>query len=629
MKSMWKKIEISVIQFLRIGILCAVLSQGMNTSVHAQFNLGSPVSLPVGVGSGAQPGSEAVPQLVDMGPYMNYEFRPIRFDVTISNSNEIQYFVLEVEDLPVGATFERKNVLTGELVKQFSWVPDWNQSGTYEITFIARNQHGESRKTVTIYVLNFNRPHISIRSLYMKSRLTANGGIQTHVMPMIISDGDEALESISMRLSTQESNLQFLTFDAIRWDDIEAVDDPYFGLSEAFIFDTIRRETRGAVPFTLSIEARTARGEVYEQVIEFTVGLGDVADNFYSNNAASVVFKHRYQADMLAYTEVGLPSNPFSGSTQGLQGELVAKGDFDGDGYEDMVFFNGENRFYYAMNHLDEPNPHAINVMRVNTRLHLEVAGAGDFNGDGIDTFVVIDRENRSIEKWPLDVDAIERGWVDAWPIPEGYDLLKIADFNGDLRSDFLWYDTVRGMLVLWNGGVGGSGEIDMVEWTGTERVLGYENVQTNRGCEIVFHHAGQGGLFVVWLRGSQWVKNSVGWVDWEAMQYLGVANTDGERVGSVILRNREQPDELHFVEVNSFVSQARIVEAPIEADWVLEHMADINGNGKEDLVWSKREFDAGLQRDKKVYHIFHMNGLEFGEQTVFELPIEWELSIL
>ena len=67
-----------------------------------------------------------------------------------SDGDSLSY---SVHDLPVGATF---NTIT----KEFSWTPDYDQSGVYYVTFVVSDGSLEDNETITINVLNRNRAPI-------------------------------------------------------------------------------------------------------------------------------------------------------------------------------------------------------------------------------------------------------------------------------------------------------------------------------------------------------------------------------------------------------------------------------------------------------------------------------------
>ncbi|HEY5503853.1 MAG TPA: putative Ig domain-containing protein, partial [Sedimentisphaerales bacterium] len=55
------------------------------------------------------------------------------------------------QNLPSGATF---------VGQTFSWTPDYNRAGTYQVTFIASDGKAQDSKTITITVNNVNRPPV-------------------------------------------------------------------------------------------------------------------------------------------------------------------------------------------------------------------------------------------------------------------------------------------------------------------------------------------------------------------------------------------------------------------------------------------------------------------------------------
>ncbi len=78
------------------------------------------------------------------------ENSPLSFTVTATDAdgNQITY---SAQNLPAGATF---------VGQTFSWTPNYNQAGSYQVTFIASDGKSQDSKTITITVNNVNRPPV-------------------------------------------------------------------------------------------------------------------------------------------------------------------------------------------------------------------------------------------------------------------------------------------------------------------------------------------------------------------------------------------------------------------------------------------------------------------------------------
>jgi Bacterial pre-peptidase C-terminal domain/FG-GAP repeat len=96
-----------------------------------------------------------------------------------------------------------------------------------------------------------------------------------------------------------------------------------------------------------------------------------------------------------------------------------------------------------------------------------KVVGSGDFNGDGSDDVVLVNRgtspDNGKVAIWLTDgttflstggSDFVRSGNQTATDLPAvlpaGWEIKAIADFNGDGNSDLLWYNTQTAVGAVW-----------------------------------------------------------------------------------------------------------------------------------------------------------------------------------
>lgn len=136
---------------------------------------------------------------------------------------------------------------------------------------------------------------------------------------------------------------------------------------------------------------------------------------------------------------------------------VVATGDFNGDGRDDILWRNDNGALG---NWLGTANGgFVVNdgsaIRQVPTDWH--VAGAGDFNGDGRDD-ILWRNDNGSIGTW---LGTSGGGFVinDGGALQQmgtNYQVADVGDYNGDGRSDILWRDS-SGSIVEWTSNSGGA----------------------------------------------------------------------------------------------------------------------------------------------------------------------------
>src|SRR5215475_12870117 len=138
---------------------------------------------------------------------------------------------------------------------------------------------------------------------------------------------------------------------------------------------------------------------------------------------------------------------------------VFGAGDFNGDGFADVLWFN--------------TNTEALDVWLLDGQSHViafpgltaacgsvcspswQVFGVGDFNGDGFADVLWFNTNTGALDVWLLD----GRGNVIAIPgLTAGcgsgcsppWRVVAVGDFNGDGFADVLWFNTDTGALDVW-----------------------------------------------------------------------------------------------------------------------------------------------------------------------------------
>lgn len=133
-------------------------------------------------------------------------------------------------------------------------------------------------------------------------------------------------------------------------------------------------------------------------------------------------------------------------------------GVFSTDGAEKLVVTNKTTGFVYLWENMD-PTFGTWNWQQTcvaNPGEGWEVAAIGDFEGDGIDDIMVLDKSTNNVWVWD-DADSANRRWRGT--IGNGFAIEAVGDYNGDGCDDLLLreHNTGWGGLGYWGGGYAGN----------------------------------------------------------------------------------------------------------------------------------------------------------------------------
>ena len=229
-----------------------------------------------------------------------------------------------------------------------------------------------------------------------------------------------------------------------------------------------------------------------------------------------------------------------------------------------------------------------------------EIAGVGDFNGDGLDDFLRANAEGYVVGEMsngngtfsPQVLNFLNTGW----------EILGTGDFDADGTDDVLIANPTAasetvGLLGYWKGGT---------EWT---LINGYSaewecvatgDFNADGKCDMLWMNSfeGEGGLtynaYCTWI-----LDPSDSLPDWRMVSvanpaewnFLCSGDFDGDKMNDIAMINNEGVVGIWGVE-NGFLSSWSILSA-VTSEWQLAGVGDFNADGTDDIAWANT--DTGL----------------------------------
>src|SRR5206468_2742131 len=234
------------------------------------------------------------------------------------------------------------------------------------------------------------------------------------------------------------------------------------------------------------------------------------------------------------------PTEGFIRTVADQNWQVAGVGDFDGDGKADILWRNsatGQN-YLYPMNGLAIKGTEGY--LRTVADPHWQVAGVGDFDGDGKTD--VLWRNSSTGENYIYLMNGTSiagEGYLRT-VADQNWQVAGVGDFNGDGKDDILWrnHATGEGYVYLMNGTtIAGEGYIRTV-------------ADPNWGVQALGDFDGDGRTDIFWRNrttGENYIYPMAG---------LAIKPTEG------------------------------YVRTVADPNWQVVAFGDYNGDGRTDLIW-------------------------------------------
>ena len=229
----------------------------------------------------------------------------------------------------------------------------------------------------------------------------------------------------------------------------------------------------------------------------------------------------------------------------------------------------------------------------------------GDFNNDGTPDLLFA-HTSGTLYAWFMDGARMIGGdYVSPQTVPGGWQVVGIDDFNADGKSDIIIQHQSTGQLTLW--AMDGLARIDEVSLLATStpwRVSATGDFNGDGQADIIWQHPTTGQLYVWFMDGPNMIDEgypSPAQVDlrWKV---VGTADMNGDGKMDLVWQSPSTGELVAWM-MNGLASTTitRLNPAATNANWRIRAVADFDLDGNADLVW--QHVSSGS------LYIWYMNG--------------------
>lgn len=235
-----------------------------------------------------------------------------------------------------------------------------------------------------------------------------------------------------------------------------------------------------------------------------------------------------------------------------------------------------------------------------------------DFNGDGFVDIVWQNPTTRGLVFWSMEGYRMRAGGVLAGgQLPPGrWEVRATGDMTGDSHPDLILQELATGELEIWIMNRTSLverrslGRMSDLLW----RIVGAADFNADGHTDLLFHHSGAGHI-AVWLMNRTTLASGrivnpspVGDLDW---QIVGAGDMNGDSRPDIVWMNRRTRVIVSWLmNGTDFADAGPFSLSQASGDWELRGLADLNGDGRLDLLWQDvvRDIAAAWLMDRLTF---------------------------
>jgi uncharacterized protein YjiK len=285
-------------------------------------------------------------------------------------------------------------------------------------------------------------------------------------------------------------------------------------------------------------------------------------------------------------TEIGSPG------AFGTTINLPVRNDFNGDKKSEILWRNDvDGRVVtWQMNGATVASSGSTSTPSLDTTW--KNAGTGDFNGDGKSDILWRNSTTGNLAIWSMNGNTVTSSLASTPTLDQSWKTVGVADFSGDGKADILWRND-DGRVVLWTmygNTVTASAATSTPTLAASWKAVGTGDFNGDGKSDILWRNDVDGSIALWQMNGTTVTSTATSTSslnsNWKA---AGTGDFNGDGKTDVLWRNTTTNAAVVWSMNGATVTSSTATStAGLDSTYQVADIADYNGDGKADILWSK-----------------------------------------
>lgn len=271
---------------------------------------------------------------------------------------------------------------------------------------------------------------------------------------------------------------------------------------------------------------------------------------------------------------------------------IAGKGDFNGDGISDHIWYNSSTGQVYLMLMKDVIQQKSGYMIYQEANTQWQIVATGDINGDGTTDLIWWNNKTGQVYAQLISKGGVTGGSIIHTEPDTNWKIVATGDTNGNGKADLIWWNSTTGQTSIGttNNLAALTGQIIYTEANTDWKIAGAGDMNGDNKTDLIWHNKTTGQVYGMLLSGTSIIGGGTFYgepnTNWEIVS-VGDYNNDGK---ADLLWHNSATGQVYQMEMNGLsVSKGTMLYQEPNTTWHIQGETE----------WKDRVYGVGVTTTK------------------------------